>query len=84
MQFKQVTGVPVFDQSQMIAALGPLSFDQGQSESDWQPLAWGNRSNRITPMDATTILILSGIVLAFALFASALLWGDFRSRQFGK
>jgi hypothetical protein len=35
-------------------------------------------------MDATTILILSGIVLAFALFASALLWGDFRSRQFGK
>jgi hypothetical protein len=35
-------------------------------------------------MDVATILILSGIVLAFALFASALLWGDFRSRQFGK
>jgi hypothetical protein len=36
------------------------------------------------PLDAATIFILAGIVLAFRLFAAALMWGDFQTRRLKK
>jgi hypothetical protein len=33
------------------------------------------------PLDASSILILAGIVFAFTLFAAALAWADFQCRR---
>ena len=35
-------------------------------------------------MDAVSILILAGIVVAFALFAGALMWSDLQTRRINR
>ena len=35
-------------------------------------------------MDAATIVILAGVVLAFALFTGGLMWADLQTRHVGR
>jgi hypothetical protein len=59
-------------------------FDQDQSGCDLSRLSMlrSTEATGVTAMDVASISILSGIVLAFGLFAVALALSDFRSHRF--